>query len=208
MKLKIEKTWGMEILLHFETYLGTALFFFITAILTVQVIGRFIFSTSFAWIEEVSIICFVLMTYCGVSGAILTRQNIKIDMVLNMVPFGVKKVLLIFNTLIHAGFTGWLTYYLFSIMSNMLKSKSVYSVTRFPKVYVYYAIAALLILSMIRGVIEVFRLSKEDMQKLGKAKPAFDLDAIWKQGVEARDKFYAEHPDLVKEKKKKEGKKK
>lgn len=138
MKLKIEKSWGLELLLHFETYLGTALFLFITVILTVQVICRYIFGYSFAWIEEVSIICFVLMVYCGVSGAVLTRQNIKIDAILNVVPFAVKKVLLILSAAIHAGFTGWLTYYLFSIISNMLKTKNVYSVTRLPKVYIYY----------------------------------------------------------------------
>lgn len=203
MKLKIEKSWGLELLLHFETYLGTALFLFITVILTLQVICRYIFGYSFAWIEEVSIICFVLMVYCGVSGAVLTRQNIKIDAILNVVPFAVKKILLILSAVIHAGFTGWLTYYLFSIITNMLKTKNVYSVTRLPKVYIYYAIAFLLVLSVIRAFIEVYRLSKEDVEKLGKAKPAFDLAAIWQSGLEARTKYRQEHPELAKENKKK-----
>lgn len=198
-----EKNWPLELLLHFETYLGTAIFLFVTSLLTVQVFFRFICGISFAWIEEVSIISFVLMVYCGVSGAVLTRQNIKIDMVLNMVPFIVKKFMLMFNAIVHAGFTGWLTYYLFKIIGNMLKTKSVYSVTRFPKVYVYYAIVFLLILSVIRAVIEVARLNKEDMQKLGKAKPAFDLNAIWQEGLEARNKYFSEHPELAKEGKKK-----
>lgn len=35
-------------LMHFETYIGLAAFIFITVILTVQVVGRYIFGQSWA----------------------------------------------------------------------------------------------------------------------------------------------------------------
>lgn len=195
-KMRIEKNWGLEMLLHFETYIGTALFLFITVILTVNVVGRFIFHHEYAWIQEVSVIAFVLMTYCGVSGAVLTRQNIKIDMVLNMVPFKVKRVMLILATAIHAGFTAWLTLFLFKIIGNMMQTKGVYSVTRLPKVYIYIAMACLLALSVIRGIIEISRLAKEEEKTLGKAKPAFDLEEIWAEGDAEREVYLQDHPEV------------
>ena len=196
-KFRIEENWGLEMLLHFETYIGTALFLFITVILTVQVVGRFIFGHSWAWIEEVSVIAFLLMTYCGVSGAVLTRQNIRIDAVLNIVPFKAKKVMLILSTFLHAAFTAWLTYFLFRIIGNMMMTKGVYSVTRLPKVYIYIAMALLLCLSVIRGIIEITRLFKEEEKVLGKAKPAVDLEEIWAQGDAERVEYAKDHPEIL-----------
>lgn len=139
-------------LMHFETYIGLAAFIFITVILTVQVVGRYIFGQSWAWIEETSVIAFVIMIYCGVSGAVTTRQNMRIDMVLTVVPFMAKKVLMILDTIINAVFVGWLSYYLYEIIQNMLQLNQVYSVTRIPRVSIYIFLTLMLILSIIRSV--------------------------------------------------------
>ena len=125
--MRTEKNWAKEMLMHFETYIGLAAFIFITVILTVQVVGRYIFGQSWAWIEETSVIAFVIMIYCGVSGAVTTRQNMRIDMVLTVVPFMAKKVLMILDTIINAVFVGWLSYYLYEIIQNMLQLNQVYS---------------------------------------------------------------------------------
>ena len=193
--MRTEKTWGKELLMHFETYIGLIAFLYITVVLTVQIIGRYVFHVSWAWIEETSVIGYVILIYCGVSGAVTTRQNMRIDMVLTMVPFMAKKVLMILDTIIHAVFTAWLTYYLYQIILNMLKLKQVYSVTRFPKVYIYIFMAVMLVLSVIRAVQEIIKLAKEGQSQLGKAKPAFDLDAIWEQGLKEREAYIAAHRD-------------
>ena len=105
--MRTEKSWPKEFLMHFETYIGMVAFLYITLVLTVQIVGRYVFHVSWAWIEETTVIGYVILIYCGVSGAVTTRQNIRIDMVLNMVPFAVKKVLMILSTIIHAALTGW-----------------------------------------------------------------------------------------------------
>ena len=193
--MRTEKSWGKELLMHFETYIGLAAFLYITVVLTVQVLGRYIFKVSWAWIEETSVIGYVILIYCGVSGAVTTRQNMRIDMVLTLVPFMAKKVLMIIDTIIHASFTAWLTYYLWQIIQNMLRQRQVYSVTRFPKVYVYIFMAIMLLLSVLRAVQEVIKLAGEERENLGKAKPAFDLDAIDEEGRQEREAYIAEHPD-------------
>lgn len=198
-----EKNWPRELLNHFETYIGTGIFLFLTVILTVQVIGRYLLGFSFAWIEEVAVISLVIMIYCGVSGAVMSRQFLKIDMLLTMVPFQVKRVLLIISTIIQAAFTGWLTYYFIRIISTMVKLNSVYSITRIPKVYVYVVVAFFLILSILRAMQEIVRLTREQEHELGKAVPVFDLEVIWQEGVKARDHYLKEHPEAAKEGKKK-----
>ena len=184
--------WPKDLLNRFEVYIGTGIFLFLTAILTVQVVGRYVFRFSFAWIEEVSVICLVVMIYCGVAGAVTGRQFLKIDMLLNMVPFRVKRVLLILNTVIQAAFTGWLTFYLVKIIETMVKVNSVYSITRLPKVYIYIIIAFFLLLSILRAVQEIMKLSRERESELGRAIPAFDLDKIWAEGEEARRAYQLE----------------
>lgn len=198
-----EKNWPRELLNHFETYIGTGIFLFLTVILTVQVIGRYLFGFSFAWIEEVAVISLVIMIYCGVSGAVMSRQFLKIDMLLTMVPFQVKRVLLIVSTIIQAAFTGWLTYYFIRIISTMVKLNSVYSITRIPKVYIYVVVAFFLILSILRAAQEIVRLTREQEHELGKAVPVFDLEIIWQEGVNARERYLKEHPEAAKEGKKK-----
>lgn len=197
--LKTEKTWGKELLMHFETYIGLAAFLYITVVLTVQIIGRYLFKVSWAWVEETSVIGYVILIYCGVSGAVTTRQNMRIDMVLTFVPFMAKKVLMILDTIIHAVFTAWLTYYLYQIILNMLKLNQVYSVTRMPRVYVYIFMAIMLILSVLRAIQEIIKLAKEQEHELGKAKPAFDLDAIWEEGKAAREAYLAQQNAQKKE---------
>ncbi|MCC8127889.1 MAG: TRAP transporter small permease [Clostridiales bacterium] len=187
--LKTEKTWGREILMHFETYIGLIAFIYITIVLTIQVIGRYVFKISWAWIEETSIIGFVILIYSGVSGAVTTRQNMRIDMLLSIAPFKIKKVMMILSAIIHAGFTGFLTYFLYQIVLNMMKMKQVYTVTRLPKVYIYGIMVFLLTLSILRAVQEVIKLLKEQPQELGKSKSAFDLDAIWEEGVAERKAY-------------------
>ena len=190
--MRTEKNWAKEMLMHFETYIGLIAFLYITVILTVQVIGRYIFGHSWAWIEETSVIGFVIMIYCGVSGAVITRQNMRIDMVLTIVPFMTKKVLMILDTIIHAAFSGWLAYYLYEIILNMLKLNQVYSITRLPRVTVYIFIGIMMALSIVRSVQEIIKLAGEQKEELGKSKPSFDLDSIWEEGKAAREAYLAQ----------------
>lgn len=190
--MRTEKNWAKEMLMHFETYIGLIAFLYITVILTVQVIGRYIFGHSWAWIEETSVIGFVIMIYCGVSGAVITRQNMRIDMVLTVVPFMTKKVLMILDTIIHAAFSGWLAYYLYEIILNMLKLNQVYSITRLPRVTVYIFIGIMMALSIVRSVQEIIKLAGEQKEELGKSKPSFDLDSIWEEGKAAREAYLAQ----------------
>ena len=95
-------------------------------------------------------------------------------------------------SVIHAAFSGWLAYYMYQIILNMLQLNQVYSITRIPRVTVYILIGLMLVLSIIRSVQEIFKLAGEQKEELGKTKPSFDLDSIWEEGKAAREAYLAQ----------------
>jgi len=68
-----------------------ALTLFILAILTYQVILRFVFASSNSWSEELARYLFVWFTYLGAGYGVLKRAHIKIDAVVNLWPKAIRK---------------------------------------------------------------------------------------------------------------------
>lgn len=84
------KDWK-KFLVNIDQYISAILFIVIMVLLFLQVVSRYVFHHSFTWTEELSILLFVWMTYTGVSSAVTYRKNLRIDALLNVVPFKVKK---------------------------------------------------------------------------------------------------------------------
>lgn len=82
-------------IVNIDQYISAVLFIIIMFLLFLQVVSRYVFHHSFTWTEELSIILFVWMTYLGVSSAVTYRKNLRIDALLNVLPFKAKKTLLI-----------------------------------------------------------------------------------------------------------------
>ena len=55
--------------------------------------------------EEFATIMFVWMIYLAISAAVTYRKHLRIDFLLDMMPFKVKKVMLIISNVIFALFT-------------------------------------------------------------------------------------------------------
>ena len=68
---------------EFEIYLGTIVFLVLTALLTIQVISRYVFNSAITWAEELAVIMFVWLIYLGVAGAVTNRKHLKIDALIN-----------------------------------------------------------------------------------------------------------------------------
>ena len=92
MKNKI--TWK-EIFNEFEIYIGTVVFVVLTVLLAIQVVSRFLLNHAFTWAEELAVIMFVWLIYLGVAGAVTNRKHLRIDALINVMPFKAKRVLLI-----------------------------------------------------------------------------------------------------------------
>jgi TRAP-type C4-dicarboxylate transport system permease small subunit len=77
---------GVEILMAFFLAVMIALVF-------LNVLLRYLFSTGFAWSEEIARLCFIYLVYLGSIGAMRDNQHLIIDSVLSRVPVMAQKAL-------------------------------------------------------------------------------------------------------------------
>jgi C4-dicarboxylate transporter DctQ subunit len=174
---------------NIELYLGTICFIILTIMLTLQVVSRYVLKNSFTWMEEFATIMFVWMIYFGVSAAVTKRKHLRIDFVLDLVPYKVKKAMLILSNVIFAIFNVYISTIMANIISLMGTSKT--TMLHWPQKVVYSIIPIALLISVIRLVQDTIRLYKEDESNLGTSKPSMDLDeceAIYKAKVAAKKK--------------------
>jgi TRAP-type C4-dicarboxylate transport system permease small subunit len=160
---------------NFESYIATICFFILTILLFFQVVGRYLFKYSFTWMEELGTIMFVYMAYLGIAGAITSRKHLRIDFLLEMMPFKIKRVFLVLSNVVFAGFNIFISIIMFNLIK--LLGTSVTTMLRIPKAAVYSIIPIGLFLSVIRLVQDTIKLTKENAADLGASKPSLDLAA-------------------------------
>ena len=175
--MKSEKDSKLKLLLNnFELYAGTVCFIMLTVLLTVQVVSRYILNHSFTWVEEIATMMFVWMSYFGISAAITKRKHLRIDFLLEMMPFKVKRAMLILCNVIFMAFCVYMTWVMLDLMEIALAgSKS--PMLRIPYTVVYAIIPFNMIVSLVRLVQDTVKLTKETKENLGATKPSIDLDA-------------------------------
>jgi len=166
----------LNVLNNFEVYIGTVFFIVIMILLFLQVVSRFILNHSFTWTEELAVALFVGMVYCGVSGAVTYRKHLRIDAFINAVPFKVKKALLIISDIIFIAFNFYTSYLYINIIENLRNSAT--SLLRIPKKLLYAIVPIMLVLTSIRLVSDIVKLTKETPKTLGASKPVIDTDAL------------------------------
>ena len=77
---------GVEILMAFFLTVMIVLVF-------MNVLLRYLFSTGFAWSEEIARLCFIYLVYLGSIGAMRDNQHLIIDSVLTRVPVLAQKAI-------------------------------------------------------------------------------------------------------------------
>jgi TRAP-type C4-dicarboxylate transport system permease small subunit len=170
---------------NIEIYIGTTLFLVLMVLLMTQVTSRFVFGKSYAWIEEVATIMLVAMVYCGTAGAVRDRKFLRIETLLELMPFKMKKVILILGNIIQAGWIAFILVPFFNVMNSIGGGKT--SILRINKQYIYAIIPILLILTLIRTAQEIYILIHEDKKELGRGKTSFDLDLFAEEGNKSRN---------------------
>ena len=165
-----------KFILNLDQYISAVLFIVIMVLLFVQVVTRYVFGHAFTWCEELSIILFVWMTYAGVSSAITYRKNLRIDALLGVVPFKVKKGMLIVSDIIFIIFDIYLIFPFLQLIENIGAATT--PLLGIPKSISYALIPVVLVISCFKLVLDIMKLIKEDEKRLGASKPSIDLDAM------------------------------
>ena len=106
---------------NIELYISAVLFIALTVLLFANVFCRYALKHSFAWVEEVATIAFVWMIWFAMSAAVTKRKHLRIDFILEMVPFKVKKAMLVISNLVFAAFDIYLLYIVMTIIRRAWK---------------------------------------------------------------------------------------
>ena len=150
---------------------------------------RYCFGHAVTWAEEVATILFVWMVYLGVAAAVLSRKHLKIDAFVEMLPFKAKKTLLIISNVIFLAFSLYIIFPMMSLVNNYAAKSAASPILKIPKALSYVVMPLCFLLTAIRLVQEIIRLSKEKEKELGVSKPIIDIAALEKEAEElARQK--------------------
>ena len=160
---------------NIELYVAAICFIALTVMLTGQVLSRYLLKHSITWMEEAATILFVWMIYLGVSAAVTKRKHLRIDFLLDMMPFKVKRGMLIASNVIFALFNIYVSYIMYNVIKLLGTSKT--TMLHIPQQLVYAIIPLGILLSVIRLVEDTIKLMKENESNLGASKPSMDLDA-------------------------------
>ena len=172
---KKEFDW-QKFIVNIDQYVSAVLFIVIMVLLFLQVVTRYVFKHSFTWTEELSVLLFVWMTYMGVSSAVTYRKNLRIDALLDVVPFRVKKLLLIISDVIFILFNLYLIVPFVELIGSIGGSRT--PILGIPKAITYWLIPAILVISSAKLVYDIYRLWHEDEIRLGVARPTIDPDSL------------------------------
>lgn len=173
---------------EFEIYFGAIIFIVMTILLFIQVVTRYVLGHAFTWTEEISTILFVWMIYLGVAAAVLRRKHLKIDALVEAMPFKVKKIMLIISNIIFLIFCLYIQFPLFTMVDNFATRNAASSILQIPKAISYGMLPVCFILTAIRIVQEIIVLIHEQEKELGVSKPTIDTAALEREALELKKK--------------------
>ena len=165
-----------KFILDIDQYFSAVIFVIIMILLFMQVVSRYVFKHSFTWTEELGQLLFVWMTYLGVSSAVTYRKHLRIDALLNAVPFKVKKAMLIISDIIFIIFNIYLIFPFVQLIGTIGSSRT--PILGIPKAISYCLIPVILVFSCFKLVLDIIKLIHEDEKRLGASRPTVDLDAM------------------------------
>ena len=179
-----------KFIVNIDQYISAVIFIVIMCLLFLHVVSRYLFHHSFTWTEELSILLFVWMTYMGVSSAVTYRKNLRIDALLDVVSFQVKKVLLILGDVIFIVFNIYLIFPFLQLIKGLGNSKT--PILGIPKAITYWLIPFILIITCVKLLVDIKKLLGEDEKNLGASKPSIDLEACEREYRESQARLTKE----------------
>lgn len=114
-----------------EEAIGAVLLAVMVVMLFVQVIMRYVFKTSAAWISEYALYMFMYFVFLACSGAFLRNDHIQIVAVIEKLPGKAKAAANLVLYVVNMMFVSVVAYYVLLRMLDQMKMKSV-SITQFP----------------------------------------------------------------------------
>ncbi len=161
---------------YLEISICVALMSMMTLLIFVQVIMRYVFSSSLSWSEELARYLFIWLIYLGISYGCKIRKHIKIDAALGLFPMKTRKYVVILGDIIFFAFAIYIMVTGYELVLMQIKLTKVSPALRIPLQYVASAPMIGFGLAAFRQVQTiVFRIKEIKNSK----KPRLGGDAPW-----------------------------
>lgn len=93
-----------------ELYLCVFLMSFMTLLIFLQVVMRYVFNNSLSWSEELARYVFIWLIYIGISYGCKLRKHIKIDAALYLFPKAARPYVILLGDILFIGFCMYIAY--------------------------------------------------------------------------------------------------
>ena len=110
----------------FEEFFLVSTLFFSVALIFVQVVMRYVFSNSIYWSEELARYLFIWQAWIAASFAAKYSKHINLDVVINLCPSAVQKLLYWVTHILWLGFALYMTYKS-GVLTNLIFSRKTIS---------------------------------------------------------------------------------
>lgn len=150
------------ILVKLLFYICGFLMFLMTAVVTAQVVSRYVFDNPFSWTEELGRYTFVWVSFLGMAAAIKVGSHIALDMLVRALKGLSRKFLAVFNNLLVLVFAVFLTISGFNLVELGTRQHSPSLGLPMDIVYIVIPISGLLLIYFVLSETIQVVVGKED----------------------------------------------
>ena len=119
-----------KILKNLDAYFAGFMFAITLCVVVVNVFTRYFANYIIPWGAEVATTCFVYTTFVGAAWCLRTHQHVGVDLLVDKLPAGVRKVVHILTDIIILLTNGYITYLSYQfVMSSRVKTMPILKVS-------------------------------------------------------------------------------
>ncbi len=142
---------------HLEEFLMMVFLCLMVIIMGLQVFMRYVLNNSLSWPEEITRYFFIWYIFLGMSYCIREDRHIKVDIVTNLLPNKIKRILAIITDILFIIFCIYLLQKGIPIIQRLISTKQSSPALRLPMYLVYLALPVGLFLTIIRIIEKLIR---------------------------------------------------
>ncbi|MFC5591366.1 TRAP transporter small permease [Sporosarcina soli] len=157
-----------KIKITFEGLFCVLLLVVMTVLMFTEVVARYVFSSSFIWIEELVRYMFIWMTFISASYVTATQSHIRVDAALSIFPKVAHRTIKMIGLLIWLAFSVVITYVGFNYSVTMLQVGGNSPALGIAKGFIYLGIPIGYLLMSSRLLIRIYKeLKNPTLQDVG-----------------------------------------
>ncbi len=147
---------------NFELVTAAAMLMFMSFVIILQVIMRFVFHNSLAWSEELARYLFVWITYLGTSYAVTAEKHMRVDAFVSIFPKKIQFYLHIFSDVACLIFFGIVAYCSLGLVTTFMQTGQMAASIKIPTWILYASVLAGAMLTAVRLIQHMVKLIRNN----------------------------------------------